>query len=178
MRIRDLPTVEVSARLDVAAEVAWAAVADITLPTRAAGELQAVEWAEGHDAVTLGARFTGRNGSDVLGEWTTSCEVVDLEPGRRWVYAVFGQWEEPDPSPSRPAPGSDPMSWWGFEVDPSRSGCIVRQFARLGPGPSGISAAVADRPHLEGRIIESRLDAWREAMTANLDLLSREARSA
>lgn len=178
MRLRDQPTVEVSARLALEAGRAWDLVTDITLPTRAAGELQSASWDVGHDAVVPGARFRGHNSSDDLGEWTTSCEVVDLEPGRRWVWAVFGMWDEPDPSPTSPAPSADPMSWWGFEVDPARSGCVVRQFARMGPGPSGISAAIAGHPDLEGRIIARRLDAWRAAMTTNLDLLARECGSA
>ena len=172
MRVRDLPTVEVSVRLVVEAAEAWDLVTDISLPTRAAGELHAVTWDAGYDAVALGARFRGHNRSDDLGEWTTACEVVDLEPGRRWVWVVYGMWDEPDPTPTSPAPGPDPMAWWGFEVDPARSGCIVRQFARMGPGPSGISAAVAEHPDLEARIVDRRLGAWRDAMTANLALLS------
>jgi hypothetical protein len=172
VRVRDLPSVEVTTRLAVDTDRAWALVTDITLPTRTAGELDTVEWEPGHDGVALGARFRGHNRSDDLGQWTTACEVVDLEPGRRWVWAVFGMWDEPDPTPATPAAGPDPMAWWGFEVDPARSGCIVRQFARMGPGPSGISAAVAQHPDLEGRIVERRLAVWRDAMTANLGLLS------
>ncbi|GAA2062227.1 SRPBCC family protein [Williamsia deligens] len=171
MRVRDLPTVEVSARLTISVDAAWASVTDITLPTRVPGELSSVEWEDGHDGVALGARFIGHNRSDDLGEWSTSCVVVDLEPGRRWVYAVFGLWDEPDPSPVRPAPGPEPMTWWGFEVEPASTGCIVRQFARMGPGPSGISAAVAAHPDREARIIDRRLGVWREAMGANLAAL-------
>ena len=78
MRLRDQPTVEVSARLALEAGRAWDLVTDITLPTRAAGELQSASWDVGHDAVVPGARFRGHNSSDDLGEWTTSCEVVDV----------------------------------------------------------------------------------------------------
>lgn len=178
MRIRDLPTVEVSTRLTADPDRAWALVTDIALPTRAAGELHTAVWDDGFDSVTVGARFSGHNRSDDMGEWTTSCEVVDVEPGRRWVWAVFGTWDEPDPSPTSPAPGSEPMAWWGFEVEPARTGCIVRQFARIGPGPSGISAAVAQHPGLEARILERRLGTWRDAMTANLALLSESTATA
>ena len=45
MRVRDLPTVEVSTRLSIEPTHAWDLVTDIALPTRAAGELHAVTWA-------------------------------------------------------------------------------------------------------------------------------------
>ncbi len=57
---------------------------------------------------------------------------------------------------------------WGFEVEPARTGVIVRQWARMGPDPSGLSAAIDANPDLEGRIIARRLSEWSENMTANL----------
>ena len=60
------------------------------------------------------------------------------------------------------------MARWGFEVDPGRNAVTVRQFARMGPAPSGLSIAIEAMPDKESRIISHRLDEWRENITANL----------
>ncbi len=155
MRLRDRPTVEVSVVVPASPELVWELITDISLPTRFDGELQSAEWVEGFDGVAVGARFLGTNSSEHLGTWTTECEVVDVEPGRRWMWAVQGE--------------AAPMAYWGFEVEPSSKGSIVRQFARVGEGESGISGAIAANPEREARILDHRLGMWRTAMQANLD---------
>ncbi|MGB3302456.1 SRPBCC family protein [Gordonia sp. (in: high G+C Gram-positive bacteria)] len=160
MRLRDNPIIQVSRNLPCTPEQAWALVTDIALPTQVDGELQRAEWIDGADGVAPGARFRGFNASDAMGEWTTLSEVVDFEDGRRWVWSVG-----PDSADTAGA------SWatWGFEVDPTRDGCVVRQFARAGDGDSPFAAVVAATPEKEGRIIDYRLNVWRQGMEANLD---------
>ena len=29
--------------------------------------------------------------NDILGDWETECEVVEVEPGRRWAWNVNGR---------------------------------------------------------------------------------------
>lgn len=60
------------------------------------------------------------------------------------------------------------MATWGFELDPGREAVIVRQWARMGPAPSGLTPAIESMPDKEGRIISRRLAQWRENMQANL----------
>ena len=154
MRYRDCPTVEVTERVGVDVSAAWAAVTDIELPTRYSPELQAVVWLDGATAPAVGARFEGRNANEHLGEWTTTCTVVEVEPQRRWAWSVGepgGEW-----------------STWGFEVDPVRDGVVVRQWFRMGPNRSGLNIAIDAMPEKEGRIIERRLAEHRAAMEANL----------
>ncbi len=155
MRYRDCPTVEVTARLDADPTSAWAAVCDITLPVRCSGELQSATWLDGATGPVVGARFEGVNRNEHLGEWTTVSTVVEVEPGRRWV------WEVADAH-------SPPWSRWGFEVDPVRDGVVVRQWSRIGPGRSGLSLAIDAMPDREGRIVEVRLAELAEAMRSNL----------
>lgn len=162
MRLRDNPIIEVSRRIACTPERAWELVTDIGLPTAAAGELQRVEWLDGAAGVEVGARFRGYNRSDDLGEWHTDCVVVDVEDGRRWVWAVGPNGEEP-------------WATWGFEVDPTRDGALVRQWARIGDGASPFAGFVAAQPDKEARIIDFRLGVWRAAMEANLDELARRA---
>lgn len=154
MRYRDHPTVEVTERIAVDPETAWAAVTDITLPCRFSPELCEVTWLDGATAPVVGARFEGRNRNEHLGEWTTTCTVVEVDRPRRWTWDVSA--------------GSEAWSTWGFEVDPVRDGVVVRQWLRMGPARSGLNIAIDAMPEREGRIIEVRLAEHRKAMAANL----------
>lgn len=154
MRYRDHPTVEVEQRVEGEPSAIWALVTDITLPTRFSSELQEVEWLDGSSGVEVGSRFRGRNHNDVLGEWATECVVVEVEPERRWTWDVQGF--------------DGVMATWGFEVDPGRDAVTVRQWARMGPDPSGMTSAIEAMPDKEGRIIARRVAEWRENIAANL----------
>ncbi|HMS75261.1 SRPBCC family protein [Gordonia sp. (in: high G+C Gram-positive bacteria)] len=159
MLYRDAPTVEVSTLIEGATvDQVWDLVTDITLPTRAAGELESTEWV-GDPGVAVGARFRGTNTAEHLGTWVGECEITEVDPGRRWVWQVG------------PAAGGDPWATWAFEVEPSSKGTIVRQWARLGPGPSRLSEFIQANPAKESRLITHRLTDWRNAMQANLDLI-------
>ncbi|MGH3560226.1 MAG: SRPBCC family protein [Mycobacterium sp.] len=154
MRYRDCPTVEVSERIVGDLAEIWAVVTDITLPVRFSPELQKVQWLDGADHVSVGARFRGYNKHASLGEWQTDCRVVEVEEGTRWVWEVQGD--------------SEASATWSFEVDPTSDGAIVRQWGRMGPGASGLSAAIAAMPQKEGRIVARRLAEWEAGMHANV----------
>ena len=160
MRYRDQPTVESVQRLSCDADTAWRFVTDITLPARVSAELEAVEWLEGADHVAIGARFKGRNRHEAFGEWETVCEIVEVEPGRRWVWNVVH-------------PGGVGASW-GFEVEPTSSGSLVRQWGRMGPGASGTTVAIAAQPDKEARIVARRLEEWLTNMRANLAYIAEQ----
>ncbi|WP_156755522.1 SRPBCC family protein [Actinokineospora pegani] len=153
MRYRDCPTVEVSERIDTTPEAVWALVTDISLPVRTSAELREVEWVEGSE-VAVGNRFRGRNEHPDIGQWHTESVIVEVEPLRRWVYDVQG----PD----------GPVATWGFEVDPGPGPVTLRQWARMGPGRSGLSAAIESMAEKEGRIVARRLAGWESGMRANL----------
>ena len=160
MRHRDQPTVEAVQRLSCDADTAWRFVTDITLPARVSTELEAVEWLDGADHVAVGARFKGRNRHEAFGEWETVCEIVEVEPGRRWVWNVVH-------------PGGIGATW-GFEVEPTSSGSLVRQWGRMGPGASGTTVAIAAQPDKEARIVARRLEEWLTNMRANLAYIAEQ----
>lgn len=160
MRHRDQPTVEAVQRLSCDADTAWSYVTDITLPTKTSGELVAVEWLGGADDVVVGARFRGRNRNQHLGEWETECEVVEVEAGRRWVWNVVSF--------------NGVGATWAFEVEPTSTGSLVRQWARMGPGPSGITMAIDAQPDKEARIVQRRLEEWHQNMVANLAYIAEQ----
>lgn len=154
MRYRDCPTVEVEERISGDPAAIWTLVTDINLPARFSQELHTVEWLDGASDVAVGNRFRGSNSNEHLGDWQTECEVMEVEPGRRWTYQVYG----PD----------GVMATWGFEVDPGREAVTVRQFARMGPDPSGLSIAITAMPDKESRIVSRRMGEWRTNIAANL----------
>jgi len=154
VRYRDQPTIEVAERLPCDVATAWKFVTDITLPARCSNELEGVEWLDGADRVKVGARFRGRNRHEAFGEWETVCEVAEVEDQRRWVWNVLG----PD----------GVGATWAYEVEPASNGVIVRQWARMGPGRSGLSPAIAAQPDKEARIVARRLTEWQQNMQANL----------
>ena len=161
MRYRDGPTVEVTQLIPCDVDTAWRLVTDIRLPLRCSSELRDVEWLDDADRVAVGARFRGHNSHDALGTWSTQCQVVEVEENRRWVWDVAGP--------------QGVGATWGFEVEPSSRGTIVRQWARMGPGPSGLTFAITANPDKEGRIVARRLEEWQTNMTANLDCIARLA---
>ncbi len=160
VRYRDQPTIEVTQRVNCDVATAWARVTDIGLPARCSQELQRAEWLGDADGVTVGARFRGRNENPAMGVWETECEIIEVEPERRWVWNVVG----PD----------GPIATWAFEVEPTSDGALIRQWARMGPGPSGLTYAITARPEKEARIVAGRLAEWRANMQANLDCIRDE----
>jgi Polyketide cyclase / dehydrase and lipid transport len=163
MRYRDQPTIEVTQRVRCDVSTAWDLVTDINLPARCSSELQAVEWLDRANKVAVGARFRGRNKHEAFGDWATVCEVVEVEDQRRWVYNVVGP--------------EGTSATWGFEVEPTSDGVLVRQWGRMGPGPSGLTPAIVAMPDKEARIVSNRLAEWQQNMAANLEQVRSQAES-
>lgn len=131
-------TVEVD--IDAKAPAIWPLVSDINLPARFSDEFQGAEWLDEEPAV--GARFTGRNKRDDLGEWEATCTLVEYEPER--VFA----WHAGDPD--------SPAAQWRFEIEPLLGGTRLRFSMVLGPGTSGLTAAIEAMPDKESAIIANR----------------------
>jgi hypothetical protein len=163
VRYHDQPTVEVTQRVKCDVGTAWEQVTDIHLSARCSAELQSVQWIGDADRVAVGARFRGCNQHDALGSWETECVVAEVSEGKRWVWNVLN--------------GGDVSATWGFEVEPASDGALVRQWARMGPGRSGLSFAIAAKPEMEARIVARRLSEWQQNMQANLDSIAAQFES-
>ena len=154
MRYADGPTAEVDVVIDAPLERVWELVSDIALPTRFSSELQGAQWLDGHGAAE-GARFVGRSAHPAAGEWETTCVVTALVPGRTF------EWKVGDPA--------FPSATWRFDLEETGDGVRLRQTARLGPAPSGLTPAIEAMPDKEERIVARRLDEHRANMQATVD---------
>jgi hypothetical protein len=103
----------------------------------------------------LGSRFRGRNQLEGMGEWETISTVVECEPPRSFAWAVV----DPD----------NPAATWRFDLVPEGDGTLLRQHVLMGPGPSGLTDAIAERPEAEERLVEWRREDHRTKMTATLE---------
>ena len=160
VRYSEGPTAESTVLVDAPPESVWPLVTDIHLVAESSEELQEVAWIEG-DGSGLGHRFRGRNRHPKAGEWETVSQVTEYEPGR-----AFG-WTVMDPA--------NPTAVWRFELSPADEGTEVRQWARMGPGPSNLTGIIAAMPDKEERIVAGRLREWQASMERTLAFIKERA---
>ena len=149
------PTVEVETFVDAPIDAVWELVSDIDLPGRFSDEFQGADWLDGATGPAVGARFRGRNFHPAIGHWETVATVIELEHRRRLGWSVNDV--------------DNPASSWWFELTPGGNGTRLRQRARLGPGPSGLSVEIDVHPEDEERIVARRLAEHRVNMQRTVD---------
>lgn len=153
MKYADGPSTEVEIRIDAPIDRVWQLVSDINLPAQFSNEFLGAHWLD--DTVGVGARFQGRNHHEALGEWETTSFVNRYEPLRAFGWAVTDL--------------DNPSTTWWFELEQEPDGVRLRQGARMGPAPSGLSIAIAAMPDKEERIVARRLQEFETNMRANLE---------
>jgi hypothetical protein len=161
MRYADGPTVEVDVLVDAPLQRVWELITDIELPSRFSTEFLGARWID--EGPALGARFAGRNQHTALGEWETTSIVNRYRPPHE-----FG-WNVTDVD--------NPSATWWFELEQEPEGVRLRQGARIGPAPSGLSIAIAAMPDKEERIVARRLEEFERNMRATLEGIKQVAES-
>lgn len=162
-RYADLPTVEARRTIDAPPGRVWELVTDIGLMPRFSAELQSTEWLGAERGV--GARFLGRSSHEAFGEWETTSYVVECAAGRVFAWAV-GDAEQPS-------------AVWRFSLaERADGGTELTQWARMGPGRSGLSYAIDRMPEKEQKIVHVRLQEWERSIGATLDGLKALAENA
>jgi uncharacterized protein YndB with AHSA1/START domain len=154
VRYADGPTVEVETTIAAPPEQVWPLVTDIDMPARFSSEFQGAQWLDDNDRPVLGARFLGRNEHPARGAWETVSIITACD-----APAVFA-WAVTD--------ADHPSASWGFELNPEGEHTRLRQWAQLGPGPSGLTPIIESRPELEEKIIARRLEELRTNMAATV----------
>lgn len=165
-RFVDGPTTSVSRVVPAAPEDVWQHVSDIEFPVDGSPELQRVEWLEGHEELVPGARFVGHNARGDL-TWSVVCEVTVLDAPRTFVWTPLYRPDDPE--------DPEPLATWRFDLEPVDDGTRVTQSVTLGPGRSGLTWAIRQRPDAEERIIARRLADLEDSMTGNLERLEQLA---
>ena len=154
-RYADKPTVEVRTWIDAPPDRVWELVSDIELMPAMSSELQSVEWLDGANGPAAGARFTGRSKHDAMGEWETTSQVVEFEPGR-----VFG-WAVGDPA--------SPSALWRFRLESKDGGTELSEWMQMGPARSGLSFAIDRMPDKEQKIVFVRMREFERNITVTLE---------
>jgi nitroreductase len=151
VRLEDGPGTVVEVDIHARPADVWKNVIDVEFPARFSDELVTASWEDPTANPSVGATFVGRNTHPAVGEWDIRCFVDAYEEHR-----VFG-WRTADPD--------NPGARWRFELEPIAGATRLRFLVTLGPGPSGITAAIAHQPDKEARIIHRRISEHYANMT-------------
>ena len=152
--------VEVSISIGAPPDVVWDLVTDINIASRFQNEFAEAVWID--DGPALNARFVGRNTRGER-EWETTSWVVAYGPKRTFGWAVSDR--------------DNPGATWTYFLDETDTGTVLRYHRVLGPGPSGLTAAIERHPEVEGEIIASRDDEQRQNMQAVIEGIKHLAES-
>ncbi|PKV99990.1 polyketide cyclase/dehydrase/lipid transport protein [Amycolatopsis echigonensis] len=163
-RYADKPSVEVRTWIDAPPERVWPLISDVDRMPDMSDELQAVEWLDGAEGPSVGARFVGHSRHEALGEWSTTSHVVEYEPGRVFAWAV----EDP----------ANPSAVWRFRIEPRDGGTELSQWMQMGPARSGLSFAIDRMPEKEQKIVFVRMREFERNMTATLGCIKKLAEEA
>jgi len=148
--LADGPGCVVEVDIKAPIEQVWDRVTNINFGVPFSPEFVGARWADGCDGPALGAEFIGSNKHEAIGEWDVSCFV------NRYVeHREFG-WVTSD--------ADNPGARWCFEMDRIAGATRLRYSLKLGPGPSGISHAIASMPDKEPRILRRRVSEHRANM--------------
>lgn len=160
MHMSDRPTVEVEMFIEAPPARVWELMTDIVLMGQWSPEYQGGEWLDGATGPTVGARFKGRNKRQDR-EWESVSTVIEAEPGRAVAWAV--------------GDANNAAATWRFDLTPQGTGTRIRQHAQLGPGPSGLTARIAELPDREEDIVAARTAEHRRNMQTTLEGLKATA---
>ena len=148
-RFVDGPVVEVSVSIDAPVADVWNLVTDINLSGRFQHEFVEAEWID--EGPALEARFVGRNTRGDR-KWETTSWVTTYEPKRAFGWSVSDR--------------NNPGATWTYFLEDKGDSTFLRYHRVLGPGPSGLTAAIERDPNAEEEIIASRDKEQRENMQA------------
>ena len=155
--LADGPGTIVEVDIKAPASAVWPYVTDIGFGAGVSEEFVGARWADGFSGPALNAEFIGSNTHSAIGQWDVPCFVNRFQEGRE-----FG-WVTSDPA--------NPGAQWRFELASIAGATRLRYGLVLGPGPSGISAAIERMPDKEPRIIARRVDEHRANMQRVLDAI-------
>jgi nitroreductase len=153
-RHADGPGTVVEIDIKAPVDTVWRYMTDIGFGADFSEEFIGARWADDDgepQGPAVGARFIGSNTHPAIGEWDVPCFVDRCDEPN-----AFG-WVTSDPD--------RPGARWRFEASSIAGATRLRYSVVLGPGPSGITAAIESMPDKEPRILARRIDEHRANMT-------------
>jgi nitroreductase len=162
--LADGPGIIVEVDVSAAAGAVWPYVTDIGFGAAFSEEFTGARWNDGVEGPALGASFVGSNTHPAIGEWQIPCFIDRYVENRE-----FG-WVTSDPH--------NPGAQWRFELATIAGATRLRYSVVLGPGPSGITAAIERMPDKEPRILARRLAEHRANMQRVVDGIKNAAERA
>ncbi len=156
----DGPGTMVEVDIDATPEAVWPLVSDISFGASVSTEFLGARWSPGVDPShpAVGDQFIGTNTHPAIGTWDVPCFISHYERDRS-----FG-WVTSDPA--------NPGAQWRFDLEPIAGKTRLRYRVVIGPGPSGISAAIEAMPDKEPRILQRRVEEHRGNMTAVIQAIA------
>ena len=141
----------------------WPFVSDISFGSAFSDEFVGARWDNTDAEPQVGSKFIGSNTHPAIGEWDVECFVTHYKPRHE-----FG-WSTSDPE--------NPGARWRFELANIAGATRLRYSVSLGPGPSGISAAIEAMPEKEPKILANRMKEHRANMQKVIDAIKERAES-
>ncbi|WP_243790661.1 SRPBCC family protein [Saccharopolyspora gloriosae] len=154
-------TLHHSAFIDAAPERIYPLISDITRFSEWSPESTGGEWLTGTPG-EVGSRFRGDNG---FGDrtWSSECEVLAAEPGKRFAFGVLTGSEQVD------------NSVWSFEVEPEGSGSRLTQRYVLKELTGPIKEFLAQQEDGGAKFIADRTEALQDALRQTVAGVKRTA---
>lgn len=90
----------------------WSLVSDVTRMGEWSPETRRGVWLKDASGPAVGARFRGENEFGKK-SWSTTCEVVEAEPGKSFCFRVKG--------------GPLGVALWEYRFEPAPEGCVVEE---------------------------------------------------
>ncbi len=139
------------------AKAVWPIVSDINFGADHSEEFVGARWAEPDVEPQVGSKFIGSNVHEMIGEWDVDCFVSHYEEN-----TSFG-WVTSDPD--------NPGARWRFDLESIAGATRLRYSLVIGPGPSGITAAINSMPDKEAAVVIQRVGQHRANMALVVDAI-------
>jgi len=154
MKLSDSPRADVEIVIEASAEKVWPFICDPDLPAKFSEEFQGAVWLDGA-APGLGAQFKGTN---KMGErvWDTTSTITNFSVNEIFEWTVEAL--------------DNPVSVWSFQLFQDGDTTLLKMSGVLGTfNVTGLHAAIAKDPENEEKIVEWRMNDWRQNMQKTVE---------
>ncbi|MFI7152657.1 SRPBCC family protein [Nonomuraea sp. NPDC050022] len=153
-------TTEVVVRVDNSPEEMWELITDVSRIGEWSPECTGATWLDDGDGPAIGRRFEGRNRFPNGQTTSVTCEVTEVEPGRRFAWAALdGEgWR---------------ASLWSYDLTPDSGQTIIKHTFVHAYGNTGLRQAILNNPGDASAILEERLARLRANMTKTIRAMTK-----